>query len=152
MSMGLEIGKSSRNRNFSIYLNQSRFNHQRNSKPTNMDTTESNAAKAVMRWVGSGTFREPWLKYNPTINVDNISELNMSHACWDIVVREIRSANPERLSAEIVFQFASRRAPHDLLRVDLAFDLCEGPENCIWKGIIEEVWVAPRDPTYWYSD
>ena len=114
--------------------------------------TESSAALASLKWVGSGAFKAPWLKYNPSINVGSIPELSLSQATWDITVREIRSVAEEETTATIVFQFASRRAPHELLKIGLEFELYEGPGNHVWKGVIDEVWQDTRDPNYWYCE
>lgn len=116
-----------------------------------MNITESSAVLATLNWVGFDGFIAPWLKYNPTLQVGEIPELNMKDACWDIVVRQIKSLTPDELQAEVVFQFASRRAPHDLLQVGLEFYLCEGPGKAVWRGVIKNRWLAPRDPNYWWG-
>ncbi len=116
-----------------------------------MNTTESSAVLATLNWIGSDRFIAPWLKYNPTLQVAEIPELNMNNACWDIVVREIKSLTPDEMQAEVVFQFASRRAPHNLLQVGLEFYLCDGPGKAVWRGVVKDRWLAPRDPKYWWG-
>ena len=149
-SMASAMGESFGNVKFPFCRRQQQF-----IRPSNvtakMNVAESSAVLASLKWVKAGAFTAPWLKYNPSIYVRSIPELNMSQATWDIVVREIRSITEEELTSSVVFQFASRRAPHDLLKIGLEFDLNEGPGNCVWKGVVDEVWLAPRDPNYWYS-
>ena len=116
-----------------------------------MKPRASNTAHATIRWVGTKEFRPPWLRYNPTILVDSIPDLDMTSACWDIVVREITPCSADR-TFDITFQFASPRAPHDLLAAGLNFGLCEGPGVCVWRGIVHDTFVATRDPDDWYGE
>ncbi len=74
----------------------------------------------------------------------------MQSASWDIVVRRIEFSDTANRRFVINFQFASPRAPHHLLTAGLHFGLYEGV--CVWCGIVNEVFEAPRDPGYWYSD
>ena len=117
-----------------------------------MCSVETIAANAILEWTSSYSFRAPWLRYNPTINVEDVSELDMTRASWDIVVREIRDVKPDDQTCEVVFQFASKRAPHHLLQIGLEFELFEGPGASVWKGVVNDAWLAPRDPSFWYSE
>lgn len=115
-----------------------------------MCLVETIAANAVLEWTSPDPFRAPWLRYNPTINAKGISELDISRVCWDIVVREIRDVKPDDRTCDVVFQFASRRAPHHLLQIGLEFELLERPGDPIWRGTVRDIWLAPRSPRYWY--
>ena len=117
-----------------------------------MSDSKSTTAIASIRWVGEKEFRPPWLRYNPQICVDNIVELDMRSATWDIVVRSINSSDTGNRQFNITFQFASPRAPHHLLTSELDFGLFEGPGVCVWQGTVEKTIIAPRDPSYWYTD
>lgn len=119
---------------------------------TSMNEATSKTAISSIRWVGSKEFRPPWLRYNPTLCVDNIAELNMTTTFWDIVVRAINSADVESRVYNVTFQFASPRAPHDLLAVGMDFGLFEGPGVCVWRGTVEETIVASRNPSSWYGN
>ena len=81
--------------------------------------------------------------------VDSISELNMKNATWDIVVRRIEEFDEESRQGTIIFQFASRYAPHHLLSKNLEFELFEGPDVCVWQGIVLDVWEASRSHQFW---
>ena len=116
-----------------------------------MKPRTSNTAHASIRWVGTKEFRHPRLLYNPTILVDSIPDLDMTSVSWDIVVREITPCNTDR-TFDITFQFASPRAPHDLLTAGLDFGLCEGPGVCVWRGTVHDTFVATRDHDDWYGE
>ena len=120
-------------------------------RDSSMKPRTSNTAHATIRWVGSKEFRPPWLRYNPTILVDSIPDLDMTSACWDIVVREITPCSTDR-TFDVTFQFASPRAPHGLLAAGLDFDLCEGPGICVWRGTVHDTFVATRNPDDWYVE
>jgi len=116
-----------------------------------MKPRTSNTAHATIRWVGTKEFRPPWLRYNPAILVDSIPDLDMTSVSWDIVVREIKACSTDR-TFDVTFQFASSHAPHDLLAAGLDFGLCEGPGVCVWRGMVNDTFVATRNPVDWYGD
>ena len=85
------------------------------------------------------------------MSFDSVPELDMTSACWDIVIREIRPCSTDR-TFDVTFQFASPRAPHDLIVAGLDFGLCEGSGVCVWRGTVNDTFVASRNPVDWYGE
>ena len=113
---------------------------------------KSEAAYAELSWVGDAlgrTFRKPWVKYNPSIRSLNNDLLDGKSSTWDIVVRRVEGFKDHAQTGTIVFQFASPRAPHDLLVPGLEFTLHEGL-GPLWSGVIKDVFIAPRLASEWH--
>lgn len=112
------------------------------------------AVHAKVTWTGRGTtrpFAPPWVGYTAHIKTIPPNVLHDEAANrWDIVVRQVRSVDEAQRSMQIVFQLASRRAPHSGLRVGLRFGLYHTWEPA-WEGEVLELSSAPLEASYWRS-
>ena len=106
-------------------------------------------ATARIEWSSDKEFAPPWLRYAPTIHVNNCPELNTLNVSWTASVRRIDAEDAASQQFTVTFQLPAPRAPHHLLFPGLEFEFWEGVR--VWRGTIIETFLAPRDPAYWYD-
>jgi len=109
-------------------------------------------AKAIIKWVGARDYDPPWLKYAPTIHVEDCPELNMLNIAWTACIRKIKPNSDAEKTFDVTFQLVAPRAPHQLLHPGLEFVFCEGPVVHVWQGTILDTFMAPKDAAFWYND
>jgi hypothetical protein len=112
------------------------------------------AVYATIRWTGRGwkrDFAPPWVGLAGHIKTIPPNVLHDESAeSWTTIVRRVEAVDETNKTVKVVFQLASRDAPHSLLHVGLSFGIFHARE-AVWEGRVERIDYAPLDVAYWES-
>jgi hypothetical protein len=110
------------------------------------------AVHAVVKWSGLEK-RQSYSPIRPgyTAHIGTIPP-NQLHdedqGIWDVIVRQVKWNDVENQTAEVVFQLASPRAPHEKLEVGMTIGFVEFFEPS-WIGEIVRLEPKPLSASYW---